>query len=302
MARLRLTPRTIAWALLAAGLALAAAVPDGPPLPRRSHDGFIILAGDFHVHSFPGDGSLPPWEIAREARRRGLDVVALTNHNSLLSSRLAGLLPSTSGAALLIPSQELTAAGYHMGAIGVSSPVPWRQPATAAAAEIRARGGVSIAVHPSGRYARSFDDAIGALDGIEAAHPLMHVVASGRRDMEAFYRRATASRPSIAVIGSTDFHYFAPVGLARTYLFARDASQEAVLDAIRRGATVACDGLGKTYGTAARVAVVADDCRRAATAPPAGSGTADTIATVCTWLGAVALVLAGSFERRTDLC
>ena len=92
MARLRLTPRTIAWALLAAGLALAAAVPDGPPLPRRSHDGFIILAGDFHVHSFPGDGSLPPWEIAREARRRGLDVVALTNHNSLLSSRLAGLL------------------------------------------------------------------------------------------------------------------------------------------------------------------------------------------------------------------
>ena len=47
------------------------------------------------------------------------------------------------------------------------------------------------------------------------------------------------------MIGSPDFHYFAPVGLARTYLFARDASQEAVLDAIRRGATVACDGLGR---------------------------------------------------------
>lgn len=302
MARLTPAPRTIAWMLLAIGLVVAAAAPEAPPLPRRAHGTLVVLAGDFHVHSFPGDGSLPPWEIAREARRRGLDVVALTNHNSLLSSRLARLLPSPSAGALLIPSQELTAAGYHMGAIGVPAPIAWRQPAASAAAEIRARGGVAIAFHPAGPHATSFDEALDVLDGIEAAHPLIHVFEEGRRDMEAFYHRAKARRPSIAAIGSTDFHHFAPVGLARTYLFAHDASQGAVLDAIRRGATVACDGRGKTYGPADLVAVVADDCRRAATAPPAGSGAADTIATVCTWLGALSLVLAGSFERRTDLC
>lgn len=292
----------MAWLLLAAGVALAATVPESTPVPRPRHNAFVVLAGDFHVHSFPGDGALPPWEIAREARRRGLDVVALTNHNTMLSSRLARLLPSPSDGALLIPSQELTAAGYHMGAIGVPAPIAWRQPAASAAAQIRAQGGVAIAFHPAGPYARSFDAAFDALDGIEAAHPLMHAFEDGRRDMESAYRRAKAQRPSIAAIGSTDFHHFAPVGLARTYLFARDASRDAVLDAIRRGTTVACDGAGQTYGPAELVAAVAADCRRAATAPPAGAGAADTIATICTWLGALGLVLAGCFERRENLC
>lgn len=297
MARLTLSPRLMAWLLLAASLTLAATVPQPPPAPRVAHDSFVVLAGDFHVHSFPGDGALPPWDIAREARRRGLDVVALTNHNSMLSSRLARMLPSPSGGSLLIPSQELTAAGYHMGAIGVPSPIAWRQSAASAAAEIRTRGGVSIAFHPAGPHAVSFDDAVEVLDGLEAAHPLMHVFEEGRRDMAAFYRRARARRPAVAAIGSSDFHHFAPVGLSRSYLFARDASQEAVLDAIRRGATVACDGRGQTYGPAELVAVVAADCRRAATAPPAGAGAADTIATMCAWFGALALVVVGSFER-----
>jgi hypothetical protein len=302
MARLTLTPRTMAWMLIAAGLALAATVPEPVPVPRPTHGSFVVLAGDFHVHSFPGDGSLPPWEIAREARRRGLDVVALTNHNSMLSSRLARMLPSPSRGALLIPSQELTAAGYHMGAIGVAETIAWRQSAVAAAADTRARGGVAIAFHPALQHATSFDSALDVLDGIEAAHPLIHVSEDGRRDLEAVYRRAKAKRPSIAAIGSTDFHHFAPIGLARTYVFARDGSRDAVLDAIRRGATVACDGAGKTYGPPELAAAVDADCRRAATAPPAGSGAADRIATVCTWLGALALVLAGSFEQRADLC
>lgn len=300
MARLTLSPRVMAWLLLAAGLALAAIVPEPPLAPRRAHGGLVVLAGDFHVHSFPGDGALPPWDLAREARRRGLDVVALTNHNSMLSSRLARMVPAPSAGALLIPGQELTAAGYHMGAIGVPSPIAWRQSAVSAAAEIRARGGVSIAFHPAGPHAMSFEDALDVVDGFEAAHPLMHTFEEGRRDMEAFYRRAKARRPALAAIGSTDFHHFAPVGLARTYLFARDASQGAVLDAIRGGATVACDGRGHTSGPADLVAVVGADCRRAATARPAGAGAADTIATHCTWLGALALVLVGSFERAVS--
>lgn len=297
VARVTAGARAFAWMLMAAGLALAATVPDAAPPPARAHGGLLVLAGDFDVHSFPGDGALPPWEIAREARRRGLDVVALTNHNSMFSSRLARALPSPPGGALLIQGQELTAPGYHIGAIGLPSTVGWRQSAASAAAEIRARGGVAIAFHPAGPYANSFDSALDVLDGIEAAHPLVHVFEEGRRDMEAVYRRAKARRPSLAAIGSSDFHHFAPVGLARTYLFARDASREGVLDAIRRGTTVACDGLGETYGPADLVAAVAADCRRAATAPPAGAGAADTIATLCVWMGALSLVLLAPVER-----
>ena len=102
----------------------------------------------------------------------------------------------------------------------------------------------------------------------------MHVFEDGRRDMEAFYRaREGAAHPSIAAIGSTDFHQFAPVGLGRTYLFARDRhpGSRPRRDP-RADATVACDGLGQAYGPAELVEMVAADCRRAATAPPAGAG------------------------------
>ena len=53
----------------------------------RAGDQFV-LAGDFHVHAFVGDGGVAPWELGREAARRGLDVIAVTNHNQLLAARL----------------------------------------------------------------------------------------------------------------------------------------------------------------------------------------------------------------------
>jgi len=83
------------------------------------------------------------------------------------------------------------------------------------------------------------------------------------------------------------------VGMGRTYLLARDATQAAILDAIRAGRTVACDGLGRAYGPADLVEMVKDDCRRDATSPPDGQTTADRLGTWLIWLGAVALVLFG---------
>ncbi len=57
-----------------------------------------VLEADFHVHSFPGDGLLSPLGVVLHARRRGLDAIAITNHNQVLAakmtravSRLAGL-------------------------------------------------------------------------------------------------------------------------------------------------------------------------------------------------------------------
>jgi hypothetical protein len=42
--------------------------------PTRSGE-FLILAGDFHVHASPGDGTLTPFSLRDEAARAGLDVI-----------------------------------------------------------------------------------------------------------------------------------------------------------------------------------------------------------------------------------
>jgi hypothetical protein len=198
---------------------------------------------------------------------------------------------------MLIPGQELTAVGYHVAAVGLDQTVNWRQPAAAAAVAIHARGGVAIAAHPGRRSQAAFDDAaLDALDGVEVAHPAVHVGDDDRRDFAAFFERATRRHPGIAAIGSSDFHYFVPVGLCRTYVLAKSATRAGILEAIRAGSTVACDGLGEAHGPADLVALVRDDCRREPLTPPEGQTWLDTAGTWTVWLGLVALVVFGMEE------
>ncbi len=82
--RLSAGPRAVAALLVLAGLVLTMNAAAPAVRAREPKAGYQVLAADFHVHSFPGDGVLPPWDLAVEARRRGLDAIALTNHNAML--------------------------------------------------------------------------------------------------------------------------------------------------------------------------------------------------------------------------
>ena len=293
-------PRAIAWLAVAAGLALSMNAARPAARPRVMKAGYLVIAADFHVHSFPGDGALPPWELAVEARRRHLDAIAVTNHNSMHAWRLSQWLVPGAGrdaGVLLLPGDELTSVGYHLAVIGVQAPIAWRQTAASAAAQAHAAGGVAIAAHAVKESWPFLDNAaLGVLDGVEAAHPILLVTDHWRRELGEFYERAKAVHPAIAAIGSSDFHHFAPLGLGRTYLFVREKTQAGVLDAIRAGRTVGCDGLGRAYGPPELVGMVGDDCRRDAALPPEGDTPLDRVSTWLVWLGLVALVLIGVEE------
>ena len=293
--------RRLAWLTSALGVMAGVAITDPPPRPPVRSGAYTILAGDFHVHAFPGDGTLAPWALAREASRRGLDVIALTNHNHMIAWRVSQALPWPTGGAMVIPGEELTSAGYHMAAIGITRTVPWRQPAAAAARAIQAAGGVAIAAHPIyGERAGLDSAAIDAIDGFEAAHPAQHEWPTAARQIEEFRRRAFTARPSIAAIGSTDFHATAPLGLCRTFLFVTEVSPRGVLDAIRAGRTVACDGRGQTYGDPTLSAIVNDACAGAAGSPARDVNAIGSIGGFLIWLGCVALAAAGARERALE--
>lgn len=300
MVRVGFGPRLAAGLVALTGLLLTANA-EVPAVRRRDMKaGYQVLAADFHVHSFPGDGVLPPWDLAVEARRRRLDAIALTNHNSMHSWRLTGRLAPIVGGrdgALLIPGQELTAVGFHLAVAGISETIAWRQSAASAAAAAHAQGGVAIVAHPGRESWRFLSDAdLAAVDGVEVAHPMAHVWEAARLDLLRFYERAKTVHPSIAAIGSTDFHQAAPLGLGRTYLLVKQPTQAGILDAIRAGRTVACNGLGQAFGPPDLVAMVSDDCRFDQTSPPAGQTGATRLGTWLVWLGLVALVLLGPPE------
>ncbi|MBA3949253.1 MAG: CehA/McbA family metallohydrolase, partial [Acidobacteria bacterium] len=210
--------------------------------------GYHVIAADVHVHAFPGDGALPPWELAREAARRGLHAIVVSNHNQTFAARLGGAALEGSRLPIVIPAQEITTPRFHLIAAGINRTIDWRLPELDIVRAVHAQGGVVIAAHPVDQSWKGSDAMLAAIDAAEVAHPLTGMLETGRDELTAFFQRARAVNPGIAPIGSSDFHMVAPLGVCRTYVFAAHATRDGVLDAIRAGRTVAEDQDGVLYG------------------------------------------------------
>ena len=68
------------------------------------------MRADLHVHSSASDGTEPPAEVMRRAARAGLDVVALTDHDTVAGHAEArrALADSLAGSLTLLPGMELS--------------------------------------------------------------------------------------------------------------------------------------------------------------------------------------------------
>lgn len=177
-----------------------------------------------------------------------------------------------------------------MIAAGVARTIDWRLPAAQAIAAIHEQGGVAIAAHPGlDSWPAYDDDARRLLDGSEVAHPAGRRSAAARIEMTEFYGRSAALNPTLAPIGSSDFHFGATLGQCRTFVFADEYSTAGVLDAIRRGSTVASDGYGTLTGDPARVQIVQG--LLAAHPPPLRPAWPSRIAAYASVLGILILLL-----------
>jgi len=242
-------------ALLVCGLLLGTAA-DRLPEPRPvTRGGYVVLQADLHVHAFLGDGTLWPWDVAREARRHGLDAIAITNHNQVFAARLGRWLAPHLGGALVAAGEEISAPGYHLIAVGIERTVGWRLDPAAAIEEVHAQGGAAIAAHPTRTFWPAWDDAaLSALDGAEVCHPVTYYQGPG--DLRAFFSRFKLARPRGAAIGSSDFHVAGSLGLCRTFVFATERSERGLVEAFRSGRTVAYDAGGMAHGDPTLVALL----------------------------------------------
>lgn len=131
-----------------------------------------------HLHSTHSDGTGTVPEIARAGERAGVDVVLLTDHDSLAAAREGE--EGWYGRTLLLAGQEVSpAGGNHMLAFGLDEEIDHHGLSPAEIADaVRERGGLGFAAHPFSRASERFRrlkslgismswDDLDCLDGLE---------------------------------------------------------------------------------------------------------------------------------------
>jgi hypothetical protein len=229
--------------------------PDTEPLVVG---GYRVLAADFHVHpAIVSGGALAPWDLVLEARRQGLDAFAITPHNQVFPAKIGRWFSRRTSGPTVMVGEEIRGPRYHLIALGIDHRIGWRKGAAATIDEVHRQGGVAIAAHPISGYWRAYDaDAIARLDASEVMHPIVDEHEFARRELREFY-----SRGRFAAIGSSDYHGLGRLGQCRTYVFATDDSEQAILSAIRAGHTVVYDTDGVAYGDPELIRLASQDRR-----------------------------------------
>lgn len=285
--------------LVAFGGVLGTCVGELPEKTTIKRGEYLVLQGDLHVHTRFSDGFLSPFSVVLEARRKELDLVAVTEHNMVVPGRLARWFSKLTGGPIVLVGQEVTTKSFHLIAVGIERAIPARKGLKAALDAVHAQNGVAIAAHPVSRFWAEFDPLAKELDGAEVVHPIaLRPQTDGGnwrwKEMVDFYERY----PHLTAIGSSDYHFFASLGVVRTLIFVKEATPEAAMDALKKGHTVAIGPNGQMFGDADLIDLLTDDPVPAhdPTTYPARSAF-DAVSRAIAWAGVLALIL---FRRKTD--
>ena len=180
---------------------------------------------DFHVHTTASsDAHTRSDELIPKCNERGLDGLAITDHNILARNVPQGLV--------IIPGIEISSRDGHIIGLGVSDAVPRRLSADETILQIRRLGGVSIVAHPYDLLRSALNPEIlttmpDAIETINSAS-ILHSITWKRA-------RIFAEKRSLPQTGGSDSHIPETIGKAFTVVDVESRDVASVLDAIRRG-------------------------------------------------------------------
>jgi hypothetical protein len=218
------------------------APPERPPAPapperrpRRelpASGGRRWLAGDLHAHTVHSDGALTVPELAALAARRGLDFLAVTDHNTI--SHHAELAANSRRYGItLLPGQEVTTAHGHAGALGDIGWVDFRREPDDWLDATERGGGLLSINHP-------IAGPVSWTHPMRRRPPLVEVWHWSWLDPRWTTPLAwwLAWDPAAIPVGGSDWHRDgsdAPLGQPTTWVEAESADTKAILDGLRAG-------------------------------------------------------------------
>ena len=180
---------------------------------------------DLHVHTTASsDAHTRPDELVPRGKDRGLDGLAITDHNVLARD-----VPSE---LLIIPGIEVSSRDGHIIGLGVSDTVPRGLSADETILQIKRLGGVSIVAHPYDFLRSALDPEI-----LTSVPDAIEVINSASIFHSITWKRARtfAERRKLPQTAGSDSHIPETIGNAYTIVDAASRDVPSVLDAIRNG-------------------------------------------------------------------
>ena len=217
-------------------------------------------AGDLHAHSLESTDARPTLdEMAQLARRRGLDFLVISDHNTVTQLDFFAQVQRQYPELLLVPGIEVTTYAGHAGAIGASRFVEHK-----VGLAVPSFAEVAAVVHGQGALLSLHHPVLDLGDvciGCAWQHPLMGIevdaveIGTGGLEQGAilfspgaikFWEGLLGQGRHVAAVGGSDDHLAgkgtgrrdSPIGDPTTLILAEELSVAALLDGLRHGRSV----------------------------------------------------------------
>jgi predicted metal-dependent phosphoesterase TrpH len=186
------------------------------------------IKADLHVHTtYSKDSLITPKDLVFYAKKRGLNAVAITDHNQLEGAYKIAKETDF----LIIPGMEVSSSDGHIVALNVHELIPRGYSAVETVERIHRLGGVAIACHPYVLFKGCLKEKVCAtFDAIEVINARAFPFKSSVKKAEE-----TAERFKLSRVAGTDAHYGPQIGYGYTVIEAVEPTVEAITKAIVNG-------------------------------------------------------------------
>jgi predicted metal-dependent phosphoesterase TrpH len=183
---------------------------------------------DFHVHTcYSCDSSITLKEVVSFAKKRGLDGVAVTDHNTI-----KGALKLKTSDILIVPGIEVSTLSGHLLGINITEAIPAKLCIEETVQRIHEAGGIAVAPHPTAFYKSPPSRSVSCYDAVEVMN-----ASSVPFSVLTYFSKRFADSLGLPQTGGSDSHYAPEIGSAYSVVEA-DSDVDEIVEAVKQGAVV----------------------------------------------------------------
>lgn len=185
---------------------------------------------DLHMHekNYSLDSFLSLEEMVEIAKKRGLDAICITDHDSMGLREYAAEYSKKTGFPIFVGIEFYSLQGDIL-AFGIDRYPEERVSAQEFIDYVHEQGGVVVSAHPFRHNRRGLEDNLDTLRGVDAIEILNGSTLADATMMAVMYAR----KYGFAITGGSDCHYPDKVGICATYFPNEIKTMDDLVNAIR---------------------------------------------------------------------